>query len=574
MASKSLSEQLAEITNPTPTSHDPEDDIYEETRAQVTGWEAEADLSGDEGTTPSRLRQRAAALLPDLDPRYAGRAVSRKNLQEASDDADSLDGSEDGDEDSEEEDEEDQEEELASEEDEDEDQLEAFKAKLNGVESGTNGLSTDDGELETDSEEATGTGQEDGEEETEEDDEDQEDAGDLEEQEDSDVGQEEEEEEDGEDISAALDSQEDEEGGVELTSRSAGSDAEKGAAVKAQLGVWDQLLECRIKLQPSLQQCGQLPAPGDRWTEFWEAAGEDTAARLTDAAAGADRLMRQLLQLQDLLTEQYPETRKLSSGAAEPEADSNSESDEEPTPTPNQRTRKRRRSGLTSTDPAKRFAAYRPYRDQTIQRWNDKTRLTAGRATAKSFAAFEQSTLRQIEQILSDRGRLLRRTQLRRSDAARLGEPPLPPPSAATEDPAAAGGAESREYDEERFDDSDFYHQLLRELIERKTVDVTDPLALGRQWIQIQKLRSKLKKKVDTRASKGRKVRYEVYPKLVNFMASERAGSMTDTGRDELFGSLFGSRSRPAGGDSGAARPELNGDGALTWAQLNGGLSV
>ena len=64
----------------------------------------------------------------------------RKSLQEASDDADSLDGSEDGDEDSEEQDEEDQEEELASGEDEDEDQLEAFKAKLNGVESGTNGL--------------------------------------------------------------------------------------------------------------------------------------------------------------------------------------------------------------------------------------------------------------------------------------------------------------------------------------------------------------------------------------------------------------------------------------------------
>ena len=48
-----------------------------ETRAQVTGWEAEPALSGDEEAAPSRLRQRAAALLPDLDPRYAGRAVSR-----------------------------------------------------------------------------------------------------------------------------------------------------------------------------------------------------------------------------------------------------------------------------------------------------------------------------------------------------------------------------------------------------------------------------------------------------------------------------------------------------------------
>ena len=129
--------------------------------------------------------------------------------------------------------------------------------------------------------------------------------------------------------------------------------------------------------------------------------------------------------LQDLLTEQFPETKKLSSGTSEPdpEADADSDSADETTPTPTRRSRKRRRSDLTSADPAKRFAAYRPYRDQTIQRWNDKTRLTAGRAAAKSFAAFEQSTLKQIEQILSDKDRLLRRTQLRRSDAARLGQP-------------------------------------------------------------------------------------------------------------------------------------------------------
>ena len=31
----------------------------------------------------------------------------------------------------------------------------------------------------------------------------------------------------------------------------------------------------------------------------------------------------------------------------------------------------------------------------------------------------------------------------------------------------------------EIFDDDDFYHQLLRELIERKTAGVTDPISLG-----------------------------------------------------------------------------------------------
>ena len=37
-----------------------------------------------------------------------------------------------------------------------------------------------------------------------------------------------------------------------------------------------------------------------------------------------------------------------------------------------------------------------------------------------------------------------------------------------------------RDYDEEVFDDDDFYHQQLRELIERKTSDISDPIALSR----------------------------------------------------------------------------------------------
>ena len=67
---------------------------------------------------------------------------------------------------------------------------------------------------------------------------------------------------------------------------------------------------------------------------------------------------------------------------------------------------------------------------------------------------------------------------------------------------------EDKEYDVEIFDDDDFYHQLLRELIERKTEGITDPMLLGQKWLQIQKMRNKIKKKVDTRASKGRKTRY------------------------------------------------------------------
>lgn len=37
-----------------------------------------------------------------------------------------------------------------------------------------------------------------------------------------------------------------------------------------------------------------------------------------------------------------------------------------------------------------------------------------------------------------------------------------------------------KDYDVEVFDDDDFYHQMLRELIEKKTSDVNDPIALSR----------------------------------------------------------------------------------------------
>lgn len=52
--------------------------------------------------------------------------------------------------------------------------------------------------------------------------------------------------------------------------------------------------------------------------------------------------------------------------------------------------------------------------------------------------------------------------------------------------------------------------QLLRELIERKmnySDESSDATAMGRQWLELQKLRNKAKKKVDTKASKGRKIR-------------------------------------------------------------------
>ena len=57
--------------------------------------------------------------------------------------------------------------------------------------------------------------------------------------------------------------------------------------------------------------------------------------------------------------------------------------------------------------------------------------------------------------------------------------------------------------------------------------------------MELHKLKVKTKKHVDTKASKGRKVRYNVHEKLVNFMVPVEVGTSSHSARDELFTSLF-----------------------------------
>jgi protein AATF/BFR2 len=63
------------------------------------------------------------------------------------------------------------------------------------------------------------------------------------------------------------------------------------------------------------------------------------------------------------------------------------------------------------------------------------------------------------------------------------------------------GQGEEEEEDMEIFDDTDFYQQLLRDVIDAKSGANAD-------WIAMQRERKATKKKqVDTKASKGRKIR-------------------------------------------------------------------
>ena len=96
-----------------------------------------------------------------------------------------------------------------------------------------------------------------------------------------------------------------------------------------------------------------------------------------------------------------------------------------------------------------------------------------------------KSAVQLAAETLRDHDKLLARSRIRRGKEGRLG--------------ASAAEAED---DPDVFDDTDFYQQLLRDVIDSKgsrgAVD---------DWMAVQKDK-KAKKKVDTRASKGRKIRF------------------------------------------------------------------
>lgn len=164
--------------------------------------------------------------------------------------------------------------------------------------------------------------------------------------------------------------------------------------------------------------------------------------------------------------------------------------------------------------------------NSVMDEWYKKTNFN----TKSNQVGDDTSIIKSIEQILSNRERLIRKTQTKRSEYDIIGKEESNKDDEESEDCI----------DPEIFDDSDFYRQLLHQLIESKTpTDSLDPVALSRRWLEVQKLRSKMKKKIDTKASKGRRIRYQVHNPLISFMAPVDNCSYEEETKDALFSSLF-----------------------------------
>ena len=145
-----------------------------------------------------------------------------------------------------------------------------------------------------------------------------------------------------------------------------------------------------------------------------------------------------------------------------------------------------------------------PWRDEILTKWSDKVKAASGLPINKKFKALNQSIIQQLRENISDRERLVERTRTKRANFSVLGRNDL------LDD-------RTEVIDADIFDDLDFYHPLLKDLVERKSLNL--PVE---SWNRQSKVKKNIK---DTRASKGRKLRYHEHEKIQNFMAPVTAGT-------------------------------------------------
>lgn len=290
---------------------------------------------------------------------------------------------------------------------------------------------------------------------------------------------------------------------IAMISQAAKADAEKGNAVKEQRKAFDSLLSVRMTLQKALIATNSMAAVEEKESDGvanqpYEAA-EEAAIKLWNSLDGLRH-----------------ELSKASSGA---------------------KTGQKRKRGAEVSTPSTMLwermqsseVSAIDNRQTTLEKWSAKVRGTASLPISRKLnpTTAQQSITSLIQDQLANSEHLVKRTKMPRSCA------PIQRDLKLTEDP-------------DIYDDGNFYQMLLKELVDQRRVkSLTTPVTGGdagkaMQWTAVKE--AKTRKNVDTKASKGRKMRFTVHEKLQNFMAPEDRGSWEPDAIDRFFGTLLGQK--------------------------------
>ncbi|RKF62364.1 Protein bfr2 [Erysiphe neolycopersici] len=296
--------------------------------------------------------------------------------------------------------------------------------------------------------------------------------------------------------------EEDQKAILSTLSQAAKADAEKGRAIKSQRMRFDTLLNVRMELQKALIAVNTLPTfqdndPISPKDKPYEAAEE-----------AAMKLWNRLYEFRKNLSK-TASTHKTS--------------------------RKRKILSTHALSPIMwekmkdLEAASIDNRRKIIEKWSVKTRgsMTLPLTEKLNPTLNQQSIISILNNHIEDSEHLVRRTKMPRSCA------PVQRDLKIVEDPKI-------------YDDGNFYQMLLKELVEQRRSESTSmPMtsSIDNKPIPLTAIKEpKVRKVVDTRASKGRKMRFTVHEKLQNFAAPEDRSSWEQVAVSRLFATLLGQK--------------------------------
>jgi protein AATF/BFR2 len=286
-------------------------------------------------------------------------------------------------------------------------------------------------------------------------------------------------------------------------------DVKQGLAVKRQQAAYDRLLDSRIKLQKALLSSNNL--------SHHTITDSTTKAAIAEAESAALSLWSTIDSLRCAM---------LSSNVADGDDDKVPLDAEPLTPLNDLWIHSKSVESISI-----------PHRRTTLNQWSSRTRASAA-STVRSKVSGRVEKEPAFSLVVDE--------YLKKEEAKKIEEPS---PDREDQDGPVGKSIETPPAFL-NFDDSQFYQHLLRDLISSRTRTGLPPSISTNSILPSDGVgkpkpinNQKNRRGIDTKASKGRKLRYTTHEKLVSFMAPEDRTTWSEAARREFFGSLFGGHS-------------------------------
>lgn len=275
-------------------------------------------------------------------------------------------------------------------------------------------------------------------------------------------------------------------------------DAQKSEHVRNQMVKFDNYVDFRFKLQPLLNSFNRLPEK--KTLLKVKRANTEISGSLDEAVGELEGLMQDLLDLS---------RAEMVGDGMEIPTDLNPKTDAS------------NKMQNIWDEMSRLDSALDSCARTSLQKWHNKMTLSSDLKAKKTLKMLNQDPYQQVQMALQDEERLVARTRVYRDNSKKR-----------------LGCAEEREF-VDIYDDNDFYQVLLKDwTASHGALSSATASAMNAVVLTTAK---KHRDNVDQRASKGRKIRYNVHAKLVNYMVPEiEKGAWNDSKIDEFYASLLG----------------------------------